>query len=252
MPAKRVLVTGMSGLIGGVVRNKLEGKYELVALNRRPVEGVTCYQADIADLDAILPAFKGVHTVIHLAAEANDGASWESYRDSNITGTYNVFEASRLCGVRRVVFASSGSTIMAMERLPPYDAISAGRYEQVPASWEKVTHLSPPRPAGIYGCTKLWGEAIARMYSDDYGISAICLRIGPVTKEDRPTKPREFSVWCSQNDVGNLIERCVEAPEALKFDIFYAVSSNRWNYRDMDHVRQVLGFVPQDSADKFR
>jgi uronate dehydrogenase len=252
MSPKRVLVTGMSGLIGGVVRSKLEGKYDLVALNRRPVEGVTCHQADIADLDAILPAFKGVHTVVHLAAEANDGASWESYRNSNITGTYNVFEASRVSGVKRVVFASSGSTIQAMERLSPYDAIAAGRYDEVTPSWEGVTHLSPPRPAGIYGCTKLWGEAIARMYSDDYGISAICLRIGPVTKEDRPTKPREFAVWCSQNDVGNLIERCVEAPEGLKFDIFYAVSNNRWSYRDMEHVRQVLGFVPQDSADSFR
>ena len=52
--------------------------------------------------------------------------------------------------------------------------------------------------------------------------------------------------------IGNLIERCVEAPETLKFDIFYAVSNNKWSYRDMGHARQVLGFEPQDSVDRFR
>src|SRR5712692_2544778 len=98
MPGKRVLVTGMSGLIGGIVRKRLEGKYDLVALNRRPVDGVKSYQADIADLDAIIPAFDGVHSVIHLAAEAAEASSWRSYRDSNLTGTYNVFEASRMAG----------------------------------------------------------------------------------------------------------------------------------------------------------
>src|ERR1700691_6654126 len=104
---KRVLVTGMSGLIGGVVRKQLEGRYELVALNRRPVEeeeGVECYQADIADLDAIVPAFHGVDSVVHLAAEASEDSSWQTYRDSNIVGTFNVFEASRMSGVKRIVY----------------------------------------------------------------------------------------------------------------------------------------------------
>ena len=44
---KKVLITGMSGLIGGILREHLEGigGYELTALNRRPVDGVKCYQA---------------------------------------------------------------------------------------------------------------------------------------------------------------------------------------------------------------
>src|SRR5439155_27154137 len=146
--------------------------------NRRQVEEVKCYQADIADLDAILPAFEGVDSVVHLAAEAHEASSWQSYRDSNITGTYNIFEASRMTGVKRIIFASSGSTIKAIEKIPPYDAIVGGRYDQVPDVWEKVTHASMPRPNSIYGCTKLWGEALARMYSDFHGISAICIRIG--------------------------------------------------------------------------
>jgi hypothetical protein len=213
---------------------------------------VTSYQADISDLDAILPAFSGVHTVIHLAAESGEGSTWQIYRDSNLAGTYNVFEASRIAGVKRVIFASSGSTVAGCELFPPYDAIAAGKYDEVPASWEKVTYESMPRPNSIYGCTKLWGEAVARMYADYHGISAICLRIGAVNKEDRLKETRQFLVWCSQNDLGSLIERCVEAPETLKFDIFFAVSNNKWSYRDMEHTRDVLGFKPQDSTDNFR
>jgi uronate dehydrogenase len=242
----------MSGLIGGIVQRRLKGKYDLVALNRRQIEGVKCHRADIADLDAILPAFEGVHTVIHLAAESSEASGWLAYRDSNITGTYNVFEASRKCNVRRIIYASSGSAIKGVESYPPYDAIVSGKYDQVPPTWQKVTHLSMPRPNGIYGCTKLWGEALARMYSDYHGISAICIRIGHVNRADRPTETRHFSVWCSQRDIGTLIERCVEAPETLKFDIFYSVSNNKWSYRDMEHAREMLGFTPQDSADVFR
>ena len=59
MAQKKVLVTGMSGLIGSLVRERIEGKYVLSALNRRPVEGIECHQGDIADLDAIRPAFEG-------------------------------------------------------------------------------------------------------------------------------------------------------------------------------------------------
>lgn len=252
MTSKRVLITGMSGLIGGALRKRLEGNYELVALNRRRIEGVECYQADIANLDEILPAFEGVDSVVHLAADSNEVSKWTSFRDSNITGTYNVFEASRLKGVKRIIYASSGSTIKGIERTQPYADLVEGHYGQLPETWKKVDQTSMPRPNSIYGCTKLWGEALARMYSDYHGIDAICIRIGHVDREDRPLEPRHFSVWCSQRDVTGLIERCLEAPESLRFDIFYAVSNNEWSYRDMDHARDILGFVPLDSAESFR
>jgi nucleoside-diphosphate-sugar epimerase len=92
----RVLVTGLSGLIGDAVRRRLEGRYELRALNRRPLDGVACHQADIADLEAIGPAFRDTDVVVHLAAVADSAASWEDVLRHNIVGTYNVFEAARL------------------------------------------------------------------------------------------------------------------------------------------------------------
>ena len=70
---KRVLVTGANGLIGTALRNILGDKYEWSALNRRDLPGVPTTQADIADLEAIRPAFEGIDTVVHLAAVARLG-----------------------------------------------------------------------------------------------------------------------------------------------------------------------------------
>jgi nucleoside-diphosphate-sugar epimerase len=256
MARKKVLVTGMSGLIGSAVRSQLGEKYELSALNRREIPGVPCHRADIADLEAILPAFAGIETVIHLAAIARMDVPWEDLLHANVIGTYNVFEAARRAGVKRVVYASSGATVAGWEREMPYRALVAdGPLPEQgsggePERWEKLTHESPVRPMGIYGCTKVWGEALARHFSDTSDLSILCLRIGSVNAEDRPRSRRERSVWCSRRDIVQMIERCVDAPDGLRFDTFFVTSNNRRSYRDLEHPRQILGFVPQDSAEE--
>jgi nucleoside-diphosphate-sugar epimerase len=212
---------------------------------------VECHQADLGDLEAIQPAFAGVHTVVHLAAAAGDRQLPADIMRSNVGGAYNVFEASRLAGVTRVIFASSGATVSGWEREPPLSHIVAGRYDQVGA-WKPLTHESPLRPAGLYGASKVWGEALARHYSDAYGMSVICLRIGRVKEEDRPATPREMSVWCSQRDIARMIATCIEAPDSLRFDVFFVVSDNRWSYRDVEHARAVLGWTPVDRAEDYR
>ena len=248
MRMKKILITGMSGLIGGLLSRHLArlGGYELSALNRRPVDGVECFQADIADLEAIKPAFVGVDAVVHLAAFVRN--EWQPVLSSNIIGTYNVFEAARLAGVGRVVFASSGATVSGWESVPPYDAIADGRYDEVPERWAKITRDSV-RPRGVYGASKVWGEAIGRHFSDAYGISVICARIGEVAADDRPTAPRHHSIYLSHRDVVDFLHRCIAAPDDLKYEVLFATSGNRWGYRDLEHPRRVLGYVPQDSAE---
>ena len=248
---KKVLITGMSGLIGSLVRKHLEGteRYELSALNRRPVQGMRCLQADVSDLEAIKPAFQGIDVVAHLAANTQS-SNWEGQLSTNVIGTYNVYEAARLAGVKRVVFASSGAAIVGWEGIAPYDAITQGRYEDVPESWPMITE-EMVRPKDIYGVTKVWGEALGRYYSDVHGMSILCVRIGRVRAEDRPMSPRERAVYLSHRDIVRVLERCIEAPDDLRYDVFFATSNNRWGYRDMEHTRQVLGFEPQDSAEAF-
>src|SRR3989442_5040497 len=95
MARRAVLVTGMSGLIGGALLKHLGSAYDFRALNRRPLPGVRCHQADIADLEAIVPAFAGVETVVHLAAIASNSAPFADVLRNNVISTYNVLEASR-------------------------------------------------------------------------------------------------------------------------------------------------------------
>jgi nucleoside-diphosphate-sugar epimerase len=247
----RVLVTGMSGLIGGALRTHLGDIHELQALNRRAVAGVPGHQADIADLAAILPAFHGVEVVVHLAAVVDSSAPLPPLLETNVVGTSNVFEAARRAGVRRVVYASSGATVSGWEREMPYQALVTGRYDEV-REWTRITHETPVRPAGLYGVSKVWGEALARHYADVYGLSMICVRIGHVIAEDRPLTTRDFSVWCSQRDIARMMELAIAAPADVRFDVFFALSDNRWGYRDLEHARRVLGFVPLDRAEDHR
>ena len=249
---RTVLVTGMSGLIGGTVRRKLEGKVNLRALNRRNVPGIETIQADISDLDAIEPAFRGVDTVVHLAAVVKMDAPPQDFTRVNVLGTYNVFEAARRAGVRRVVYASSGATVSGWESEEPYKALVEGRYDDVSASWPMITHEWPVNPAGLYGSSKVWGEALARYYVTSSNLSILCLRIGMVRSEDRPITSRDFSVWCSQRDIANMVGLCLDAEDGLRYDILFVASQNRWGYRDLEHSRLTVGYVPEDAAEDHR
>lgn len=249
MAKPAILVTGLGGLIGGAVRAHLGDRYELRGLGRRPgPPGVPWHVADIADLDAILPAFGGVDAVVHLAAVVGTSAAFEAYVRVNVVGTYNVFEAAHRAGVRRVVFASSGATISGIEREEPFRSLVEARNGEVPRV-PMLTHESPARPSGLYGCSKIWGEVLGRHYADAHGISVLCVRIGAVNADDRPRAPRELSVWCSQRDVARMIGSCLAAPASVRFDVFYVTSRNRRGYRDLEHARAVLGWEPVDSAE---
>ena len=247
-----ILITGMSGLIGGAARRRFEPRSRLTALNRSDVPGVTTVSADLSDLDAIRSAFEGQDTVIHLAAKAGDRHTWEDLRDTNVIGTRNVLEAARLAGCKRVVFASSGATVAGWEREEPYRAIVEGRYDDVPEDWVRIRHDMATRPNGPYASTKVWGESLARYYADTFDLSVISLRIGYVNAVDRPVGARILSVWCSQRDIVNAIELAVDADDSLGYDIFFVQSDNKWGYRDLSHPREVLGFAPQDAAEDHR
>ena len=249
--AKKVLITGVSGLIGGLLTKHLQaiGGYEITALNRRDVPGVKTVQADITDLDTIKPAFEGQDSVVHLSAVLT-AATWDNLLSVNVSGTYNVFEAARLAGVRRVVFASSGATIKGWEDELPYRDIIQENIDKAPATWPMIGHQHV-RPRGFYGASKVCGEAIARIFADQYGLSIICVRIGTVPVSNKPESSMERSTYLSHGDVTDILHKALEISGEIGFDIVMATSDNKWGYRDQTHARNVLGFVPKDSSDQF-
>ncbi len=252
MAKEKVLVTGMTGRIGRVLLRHLGDKYDFTGLSRRPMKGVRSVTGDITDFDSIRPHFDDQEVVVHLAATLGPDTTTKESIDGNVWGVLNVYEAASQAGVKRVVFASSGAVIRNYTLDSPWRELESGEYQKLPHTWPMLTHETPLRPKSLYGCTKVWGEAVGRWYADEFGLSVICVRFGEVSADDRPTEVRSYSVWCSHSDAAQMVDKCIQAPDDLRFDVFYAVSNNAYNYRDLIHSKQVIGFEAHDNAEDYR
>ena len=250
---ENILITGITGLIGGIVFNDLKKDYQITGLSLRKMDAVKHFQANVDNLEEIMPAFQGQDAVIHLSADASVTASWESTLPNNIIGTYNVYEAARQNNVKRIIFASSNHTTGMFENDHPYHHIVKGEYNQVARPIQQISHTSEVRPDGYYGISKAYGENMGRYYSEQYGMSVIALRIGTVNAWNNPTKNiRHFATWLSHQDQAQLVRKSLQAPETLMFDIFYGVSNNKWRFWDIEHGGHIIGYDPEDDAEKYR
>jgi nucleoside-diphosphate-sugar epimerase len=254
MSAKpKVLVTGASGLIGQLVITRLGDRYDFSGLSRRPLEGIPYTQASITDADAVRAACVGMDMVLHLAAETQDYDDWDKVVATTMGGTLNVFRAAQEAGVKRVVFASAGSTMLGYQFDPAstYAQLADNKLQRMPDDARMILHTDPPRPADFYSVGKLFGEHTGRLFSDKYGMSVLVIRVGAVLPDDKPTIVRELPGYLSHRDLVDIIDKTLSAPMSLKYDIFHAVSNNARRWRDIDHSREVLDWEPRDSSDVF-
>jgi len=172
----------------------------------------------------------------------------ETHIKANITGVHNLFEACRLAGVKRIVAASSGAVIAGYEKIEPFKSMVHDPDFEMPDPRPLLTVDSPIRPSGFYTVSKMFTENLGRMYADQHEMSVICIRIGKVEVNDVPLNARNASVWCSHRDIIQMIDKAVHAPDDLKYAVVFACSDNPTRYRDIEHAKEILGFVPQDSA----
>ena len=255
MSDKKVLITGSSGLIGGLVLAGLSEKYEFSGLSRRPTPGIPHTMASITDAEAIRPAFEGVDTVLHLAAGTSGTTeSWDIQMSLTAQGTLNVFEAAREAGVKRVVFMSAGSTMMGWQRdeSMPYGAMWRGDYGSVPAQWDYVDYTWAPRPLEPYSVCKLFGENLCRLWADLYGMSMLVMRCGALLKSDHPEARGHYPGFLSHNDAVQMIDRLLSAPDDMKFGIFDAISENDFRWRSTDPAKELLGYRPTGRAEDWK
>lgn len=262
---KKVLITGATGLVGSTVYIALAKhpeKYELYALdrnreynNRVPEKNKSLvfptgkfHICDITDAQAVLEIVSGMDVVVHFAA--NPGSNeWESLLNSNVIGTYNVFEACRQTGVNRIIAASSMVVAQGYREKEPYKAIAEKRFSDVPERFPYITHENPVEPRNIYGATKVWTESLARIYAHKHGISCICLRLGQVER-DSPRTPDSHAVFVTQRDLIQLVECCIDADEAIRFEIFFGISANKWRWVDLEYARERIGYEPKDGVEE--
>jgi uronate dehydrogenase len=226
---KTVLITGAAGDVGTHLRRELAGKYRIRASDLRPLKKLgreTYLRADIAKMSDALRITKGVDAVVHLGGYSVEGP-WEGILSANVVGCYNVFEAARRNGVKRILFPTSNH------------AVGFYRRDQT------IDHRVYPKPDSRYGVSKVFGEALGSLYADKYGMEVFCVRLGNVNP--RPIDRRRLSLWLSPRDLAQLVTIGIEHPE-IRFEVVYGISGNQRAWYDNSNAFR-LGYQPQDDSE---
>jgi uronate dehydrogenase len=229
----RLLLTGAAGGLGRELRRRLPAHCEILRVSDIAALGDAAPReevrpADLADADAVLALLEGVDAVVHLGGVSTE-QPWEAILPANIVGAYNLYEAVRRQGVRRVVFASSNHV--------------TGFYRQD----EVIPADAPPKPDGLYGLSKAFGEDLAQLYFDRHGIETVSLRIG--SSFAAPRDRRMLHTWMSFDDLERLVLAALHA-KGVRHTTICGVSANPrvwWDNASAAHI----GYVPRDSSAPF-
>ncbi|MEP7155752.1 MAG: NAD(P)-dependent oxidoreductase [Betaproteobacteria bacterium] len=227
----RILLTGAAGGLGKVLRKGLIPFTHALRISDRADLGQAngieeVMLCDLADKEAVHHLVEGVDAVVHFGGISLEDR-FEPILQSNIVGVFNIYEAARKHGVKRVVFASSNHV--------------TGFYKQS----ERIDTEAPMRPDGLYGISKCFGENLSRFYFDRYGIETVCLRIGSAfpTVRDR----RMLATYLSYDDLIELVRRALFVPN-VGHTVIFGMSDNSRSWWDNSKAAH-LGFAPKDAAD---
>ena len=184
--------------------------------------------ADLADFNAMRELMTGIDAVVHLGGHSIEG-EWDEILQSNIIGLYNTYEAARLAGVSRIVFATSNHAV--------------GFY---PRS-QTIDNTVPPKPDSRYGVSKVFGEALGSLYSNKHGMRVTDIRIGNVGYE--PLDKRRLSIWLHPEDLVQLIRIGLEHPD-IEHETVYGMSDNKHAWWDNSRAAE-LGYKPKHKSEDF-
>ncbi len=231
----KVALSGAGGNMGRILRVELQkrGVDLRSAGGRTPLaplrDGEDIMHGDLRDPAVVDRLLRGVDVLIHLAGTSVERPLPEIV-ENNLIGLYQVYEGARRNKVRRIVFASSNHAF--------------GMH----SVHDKLTLEAPFRPDGFYGLSKVWGEAMTRMYWDKHGIEGISVRIGTAMGKP-PEHLRHLSTWFGTEDLVQLMMRCIEAPE-VGYMAVWGVSDNTRGYWQPSGA-EALGYQPRQNSEAF-
>jgi uronate dehydrogenase len=231
---RRLLLTGAAGGLGRELRTRLKAYCDTLRLSDvaplgSAAAGEELRPAELQDRNAMHALLQDVAAVVHLGGVSVEGP-FEPILQANIVGMHNLYEAARVHGVKRIVFASSNHV--------------TGFYRQD----EVIDARAPMRPDGHYGLSKAFGENLAQFYFDRYGIETVSLRIGSSFPE--PADRRMLATWMSYDDLERLVVAALGAP-VVGHSVIYGMSDNTTTWWDNTLARHI-GYRPQDSSEPFR
>jgi uronate dehydrogenase len=231
---QKILLTGAAGDVGSRLRKLLKDVYPHIVCSdiRKPADigpGEEFIAADLSQMAQVEKIVAGVDGIVHLGGFSTEGP-WQTILQSNIVGTYNIFEAAYRAGVKRVVFVSSNHAV--------------GFYPRD----KRIGINMPVRPDSRYGVSKAFGESIGALYADKHGLRVTCLRIGNVG--DAPLDQRRLAIWLKPEDLVQLIRIGLEHAD-IKYEIFYGASNNAAGWWDNSNAQR-YGYHPIGKGDDYR
>ncbi len=230
----RILLTGAAGRLGTELRKGLAPLANTIRLSDRvqidnPSDNEEVIICELGDYQGVLEMGQDVDAIVHFGGAVYEN-DFETILESNIRGSYNVYESARKNGVSRVIYASSVHAIGFHELEAHIDADR------------------PNRPDSLYGVSKNFVESLSRLYWDKFQIETLCLRIFSSFPE--PTDRRMLWSWMSFSDCIQYVTRALIAPR-IGHTIAFGISDNRLKVVD-DRKAGHIGYEPQDSSEAFR
>lgn len=248
----KILLTGSLGHIGTRVIPLFPDHFELKLTDIREGEiaGRPVSILDITDPEAVLAASCDMDAILHLAITselglvtdytrfyANEGDEYLRFNqatiETNVRGTYHIYEAARRNRVPRVVYGSSLTVLIGS---PNYETFHDGL---------------APRPSNFYGVTKLWGEQLGEFFSRTHGLRVYCLRFGtphPHSEVSNIARWMETPVgrrtFVSYADLARAMTAALTA-DGPRFGAYTIVSDTPGNVFDVSRAAEI-GWTPED------
>ena len=265
MAKRKVVVTGASGYVCGLILDELRERYDCILLDVKDtnrdgekVEGIHIVDLLNKDRDSYREYFQGADGVMHFGfINTNDRSDVDRYFDNeyqNVQMAYNVFQVAWEENVRRVVMASSNHAADYYERL-----VMAKKYDMVDPNGRALSD-------NFYGWAKAVYEHLGFVFATGrvHGkpLENVHIRIGGPREHDVETAElgdmrrvyRGMAVYVSARDLAQLFIKSLETEDirdenGVPFQIFYGISGNSQAFWSLTNARQVIGYEPQDNSE---